>query len=172
MKNAQTDWTKVLFTDECSFQVGQTEGRVCVTRLPIEEFMVECLRPKFRRGPGSPMVWGAIAYDKKWPLFRFPLAGNRKVNGLRVRPETITGAKYANWITRERLGGYSDEVVIERGPTVRTVENGAAVHTAHVIILELHLANSPDLNLFENIWAVLKQGVRRWRPVPRTPDEL
>ena len=48
--NASLDWTSVLWTDECSFEVGEHKHWVYVTRKPGEEFLPQTIQPTFRSG--------------------------------------------------------------------------------------------------------------------------
>lgn len=53
------DFQKVIWTDECAFNVGGFAGNTWVTRLPEEEYVEDCLVPKFRKLE-TIMVWGSI----------------------------------------------------------------------------------------------------------------
>ena len=63
-----SDWNKVIWTDECAFNVGGFAGNTWVTRLPSEEYNEDCLVPKFWKLE-TIMVWGCIYGDRKGPLF-------------------------------------------------------------------------------------------------------
>ena len=43
------DWSKVIWSDECAFNIGGAPGRVWVTRRVDEEFEESCLVPKFKK---------------------------------------------------------------------------------------------------------------------------
>jgi len=58
------DWRKVVFTDECSISAGGSHGNVWVTRKPGEEFLENCIAPKFSDYTAV-MIWGAIRGGKK-----------------------------------------------------------------------------------------------------------
>ena len=60
------DWARVVFTDKAAIQNGGTK-RLFITRRAGEEFIPECLRPRFRK-PAYCMVWGAIMDNKRGPL--------------------------------------------------------------------------------------------------------
>lgn len=60
------DWARVIFTDESAIQNGGTK-RLFVTRRAGEEFLPECLRPKFRK-PAYTMIWGAIVDGRTGPM--------------------------------------------------------------------------------------------------------
>jgi len=64
---AVEDWQDVIWSDECAFSVGNKPGTVWVTRRPGEEYLEDCLVPKFPRLT-TVMVWGAIYRDLKGPL--------------------------------------------------------------------------------------------------------
>jgi hypothetical protein len=57
------DYQKIIWTDECAFNVGGFAGNTWVTRLPEEEYVEDCLVPKFRKLQ-TIMVWGCI-YGKQ-----------------------------------------------------------------------------------------------------------
>ncbi|GBO33699.1 hypothetical protein AVEN_67243-1 [Araneus ventricosus] len=51
----------VIWSDESSFTLFQTTGRVFVWRTPAEAFHVDCLVSTVKHGGGSVLVWGAIS---------------------------------------------------------------------------------------------------------------
>lgn len=62
------EWDRVIWTDECSFKVGKNSGRLRCWRRPNEAFTPKCLRPTFKSGRSSLMVWGCITKGRKGPL--------------------------------------------------------------------------------------------------------
>lgn len=61
-------WKKVVWSDESSFTLFPTTGRVYVWRSPGEEYKKECLLPTVKHGGGSVMVWGAISWRELGPI--------------------------------------------------------------------------------------------------------
>jgi hypothetical protein len=53
------DFQKVIWTDECGFNVGGFVGNTWVTRKPGEAYVEDCLVPKFQKLQ-TIMVWGCI----------------------------------------------------------------------------------------------------------------
>jgi hypothetical protein len=60
----------VIWSDESSFTLFPTSGRVYVWRMPKEAHNLECLVPKVKHGRGSVMVWAAISL---YSILLFPL---------------------------------------------------------------------------------------------------
>lgn len=60
------DWARVLWTDESSFNIGDSQSTVLVTRWPGEEYLEDCLQviPKFKK-LRSLMDCGAISAREK-----------------------------------------------------------------------------------------------------------
>jgi len=58
------DWMDVIWSDECSFSVGEVSGTVCVTRRPREKYEEDCLMPYIARRT-TIMVWEVIYRNKK-----------------------------------------------------------------------------------------------------------
>ncbi|GFV69775.1 transposable element Tcb1 transposase [Trichonephila clavipes] len=61
-------WQQVIWSDESTFTLFQTTGRVYVWRTPKEAFAPECIVPTVKHGGGSLMVWGAISWRGLGPL--------------------------------------------------------------------------------------------------------
>jgi transposase len=131
------------------------------------------------------MVWGAIAYGKKWPLLRLPLAPSVASGGKRTKAEGLNGEKYAEWVIRGRLAHINEEMALqagrEHGRGVEVVEDGAPSHKSKLaarareeanIRSLFHPPSSPDLNPIEAIWRTLKLRVGRIRPRATTLDQL
>ena len=65
--SATHDSAKVIWTDECAFNVGGAPGRVWVTRPLEQEFEESCLLPKLKKQE-SIIIWGCIVGRLKGPL--------------------------------------------------------------------------------------------------------
>ncbi|GFU51807.1 transposable element Tcb1 transposase [Trichonephila clavipes] len=61
-------WQQVIWSDESTFTLFQTTGRVFVWRTPKEAFAPERIVPTVKHGGGSLMVWGAIFWRGLGPL--------------------------------------------------------------------------------------------------------
>lgn len=70
---AHKDWRiaqckKVVYSDESTFTLFPTTGRVYVWRTPKEAYDLDCLKPTVKHGGGSVMVWGAISWYGVGPI--------------------------------------------------------------------------------------------------------
>ncbi|KAL9698867.1 hypothetical protein quinque_002308 [Culex quinquefasciatus] len=59
-------WKKVVYSDESTFTLFPTTGRVYVWRK--EAYDLDCLKPTVKHGGGSVMVWGAISWYGVGPI--------------------------------------------------------------------------------------------------------
>ena len=176
--NVDTDWRRVMFTDEAAFRVGEV-GVTRVIRRAGTAYDPRNITVKFR--PGAAIhVWGCIMHGHKLPLHRFDLRKARTVNKVRIAADKITSEVYANQMIAGKLSEY---VAYARahGVAPLVVEDGASVHfrgaTKAVrdtcdIPNQPHPPSSPDLNPIENCWHRLKVRLRREGRRATSIDEL
>jgi hypothetical protein len=62
------DWSKVIWSDESSFEIGKKSKQVKVWREKKDQMNPECLEPTFKSGRSSTSIWGAFYGTSKIPI--------------------------------------------------------------------------------------------------------
>lgn len=169
------DWQRTIFTDESSVRFDRA-ARVWVWRLDGEAMKEDCLVPKFQKGPGSVMLWGAIWYGGRSELFTFDCSESKGKKG------GVTGEIYTKQIVQgpmkdiwKRVNnnwrGFGGARILEDNAPVHT-DDARAVGEGQRFIYVDHPPASPDLNPIENVWAVLKHDLARLQPRPTRKDDM
>ena len=78
-RRGRQQWARVLFSDECKFNLSHHDGRIRVFRRRGERFADKCLIERDRFEGGSVMVWGDIMGRRKTNLV--VLQGNLNAQG-------------------------------------------------------------------------------------------
>jgi hypothetical protein len=177
--NANQDWTRVIFTDEAAFEVGDDLQKENCWRLPGEEYDEKNLSLRKKKGKVL-HVWGAIIHGHKFPLVRFALRPAHVENKIKVAAETINSKVYLDQIPKGPLKDAVDwtkangrePIVLEDGAPPHKMK-GYAEERARLGIINLkHPGASPDLNAIENCWAYVKDKIRRMPEHPSSLDAL
>ena len=147
-------WKRVLFSDEAAFSQFQTTSSM-VRRPPNQRFNKRYTLPVVKFSPKT-MVWGAISAAGPGPLHFLP------------PNTTMNGGMYLT-ILQQHLQACMPNL----GCSI-FMNDGAPCHRAcsvrnwlrdnHIQVLDKWPGNSPDLNIIENCWNVVKKRVAIHRP--------
>ena len=153
-------WRTFVFTDENCFRLVHHNGRVFVRRLPEEELNPNVIQHSVA-SKSMVMVWGAVSREGIGPLVR--VKGNMDGNG------------YLD-LFRFRLKRYYPDLY--NGNQI-FLDDNAPPHNSNVVSewfnkfgiqRTLWPANSPDLNIIEDVWNKMKYEIRE--KIFTSKDEL
>lgn len=151
-------WRKVVWSDECSVQIGQGQHRQWVFRKPGETWERRMIQPYPKGKQPSIMFWGAFIHTS---LSRI-VAMRRDENSSR---HGVNAVSYRA-VLEEQLPNLCTNGTI-------FMQDNAPIHTSRLITNWLRENGyetmpfppySPDLNPIENVWKKLKEGVDRLDP--------
>ena len=162
----------MIWTDECAFNVGGAPGRVWVTRQVGEEFHESCHLPKFKKHE-LVMVWGCFVGRHKGPLIIWDKGACGK---------TIKAKGYQTHIL-PALNRFWQSVSARTHDYVYIQQDNASPHRARSTIADLQEfgldnyllpwpATSPDINLIEAIWRLMKARISKLIPRPQNNNHM
>jgi hypothetical protein len=147
----------VIWSDESSFTLFPTLGRVYIWRAPEEAYNPECLVPTVKHVEDSVVVWAAIL----WYL----------VSPFSIFHDRITAREYV-----DRLCNLAHPIIQSLFPNNDAVfqDDNAPTHIAGTVhhswfeerVGELHHLSWPEQLSHEPLWSVLETNVRNRFPPP------
>ena len=147
-KHKKFDWKKVMFSDEVLIQTSK-HGMQVVRRPPGTRYEEKFTKEVNRSGRVKVMVWGGITYEGLTDLVF--------ING------NLNRHNYLQQVLEKKV-----KPILQRNPDMIYQQDGAAPHRA-LIVQDWFRENnfnklewpaySPDFNIIENLWAILKEEV-------------
>ncbi|KAI4892458.1 hypothetical protein NFI96_000743 [Prochilodus magdalenae] len=155
------DWQKVVFSDESRFCISFGDQGPRVWRRGGETYNHECVKRSVKF-PQSVMVWGCMSA--------------RGVGELCFLKKTVNAAVYQDVLetflipTVEEQFGEEDFIFQQDLAPAHAAKSTKDWFTKKQLEVLAWPANSPDLNVIENLWAIVKRKIRDRKPT--TLDQL
>ncbi|PWW78982.1 hypothetical protein C7212DRAFT_167508, partial [Tuber magnatum] len=157
------DWSQGILIDKCAFNVKGAPGRVWVTQRIDEKFDESCLVPKFKK-LDSILVWASFVGYRKGPLI------------------TITAKGYQTHILPHLEQFWHNEST-RTHDCVCIQHDNTSPHRACTTVTDLQdhglynyllpwPATSPDLNLIEPVWRLMKSHISKLHPRPQNNKDM
>lgn len=146
-------WNTVIFADESKFNIFGSDGASYVWRKPNTELQAKNLKATVKHGGGSVMVWACMS-----------AAGVGKLEFIET---TMDKMRYLD-ILRSNLLDSAEKLGIR--DNFRFYQDNDPKHKSGIVQTWLvwncpHVmqppAQSPDMNVIENLWAILDANVRK-----------
>lgn len=165
-------WARIIFSDECYVYIGDTNGKVYITRRVGEELDPRCTVPVFKQSSLRVMVWGCIMKGSKGPLvvLEYPGGKGGGMTAKRYQQQVLDGVLRNYW---RKIGGKNKGLMFEQdGAPSHTAKSTKQWFNTTSIPLFPHPPQSPDLPPIENCWHELKKRLRARPRIPTSLDEL
>ncbi|KAK7877779.1 hypothetical protein WMY93_031539 [Mugilogobius chulae] len=149
------DWQKVVFSDESRFCISFGDQGLRVWRRGGETYNHECVKRSVKF-PQSVMVWGCMSA--------------RGVGKLCFLKKTVNAAVYQDVLetflipTVEEQFGEEDFIFQQDLAPAHAAKSTKDWFTRKQLEVLAWPANSPDLNVIENLWAIIKRKIRDRKP--------
>lgn len=157
------NWDNVMFSDETRIGLLADSRRSLIWRAPGRQARLAAAQPRVPFKGGSVMFWGGIMKGARTPLVVFE--------------RTMTGALYIqdvlNTVVRLFRGAVGENFIFidDNAPPHRT----AAVHNfceEEGMVRLWWPPHSPDMNVIEHAWDLLKTRIKKRNNPPLTLQEL
>ncbi len=154
-------WSKVLFSDESKFCISFGNQGPRVWRKSGEAQNPCCLKSSVKF-PQSVMIWAAMSSAGVGPLCFLKSTVNAAIYQEILEHFMLPSA--------DKLYGDADFIFQQDLAPVHTAKGTKSWFSDHGVTVLDWPANSPDLNLIENLWGIVKRKMRDTRP--NNADEL
>jgi transposase len=147
--NWDREWSRVVFTDECTFVLGSS-GVQYVRRRIGERYDARCVRQRMNKSVARLNVWGAISANG--------------ISDLYIISGRLTAEEYRDNILAEAFLNFCNVAYPQNNFILQ--QDNCPVHTAGIVATWLREQNvavlewpaiSPDLNCIENVWGDMKR---------------
>lgn len=159
------DWHRVRFSDEVHFGYGP-EGQLRIIRKPGSRKRPDCIQhrpppPKEEKSRKRIHCWAAVGYNFKSDIYFYDVPGNK--NG--KMPHQVYIDSILEPIVRPWLEDKQDFVLEEDGDSGHGTSRKNPVRSwkeENGLESYFNCAQSPDLSVIENCWAIPKMYTRKY----------
>lgn len=146
-------WNDVIFADESKFNIFGSDGMQYVWRQPNTELTNKNLKPTVKHGGGSVMVWACMAASGVGNLVFIEGIMDKHMYLKILQDNLVQSAEKLG--INETFRFYQDNDPKHKSAIVQAWMTWSCPHVVNPP------AQSPDLNVIENLWAILDLAIRK-----------